>query len=342
LIVLVGSLFVSLVIAEVALRVLGIGYGNAPSNGHPVLHHIGPANHRMRVYTPSREFGGFDTYWNADGLPMKADLPPRGTPSIVFLGDSFTEGLQVAEGDRFVSRVGRDLGLPTINLGCSSYMPVLERLRLETFADRISPRAVVVQIYANDVADGVLMDTIAVRDARGRIVAVPGTRTPLWTRLARRSYVARLARKAWLSAAYTRDKEKRSGGAWGGEVWSPSFTKPLTEWFSPRELEIFERGLAELRDVCREHRWPLLLWVIPDRGSRTQGVRDHFYEHVRAVSDKLGIRFIDVAPFLPREQMRALFFPQDIHMTARGHAHVARALDAALKELSASEPGPPR
>lgn len=329
----------ALVIAEGALRALGIGYGNAPSNGHPVLHHVGPASHRMRVYTPSREFGGFDAYFNADGLPMEAELPAPSTPSIVFLGDSFTEGLQVVERDRFVSRVGRDLGLPAINLGCSSYMPVLERLRLEAFADRISPRAVVLQIFSNDVQDGVLAEKIAVRDARGRIIAVPGERTPLWTRVARTSYVARLARKASLSAAYSRDKEKRSGGTWGGGTWSPNFTKPIDEWFSAHEREVFERGISELRDVCEAHRWPLLLWAVPDRGSVVRGVTDHFYAYIRAVAAKLQIRFVDVAPLFPAEQMKDQFFPQDIHMTARGHEDVARALEGALKEVLASDAG---
>lgn len=329
---LLASLAVALLLAEGALRALGIGYGSAPLEGHPVLHHAAPPSYRMRVWSPNDEYGGFDAYFNGDGLSMRDELPPASTPSIVFLGDSFTVGMQVAEPRRFVARIGQDLAISAVNLGGTSYMPTLERLSLELFAERISPRAVVLQLYANDVLDGVEMDKIAVRDASGRVVAVPGARTPLSTRLARLSYVARLVRKGVLSFQYSRDKQRRSGGAWTASAWSPYFTKPIEAWFTPAELAVFERGVVEIRDVCRARGAPLLLWAVPDRGSILAGERDHFYEYVRALAERHAIRFVDVAPSFPRERVKELFFADDIHLTEQGHEAARAALEPALAE----------
>ncbi|SVD01981.1 uncharacterized protein METZ01_LOCUS354835, partial [marine metagenome] len=47
------SVLLTFVILEVFLRMLGIGYGNAPANSDPVLHHSHPNNYEFRSYGPN-------------------------------------------------------------------------------------------------------------------------------------------------------------------------------------------------------------------------------------------------------------------------------------------------
>ena len=43
----------------------------------------------------------------------------------MFMGDSFTEATQVSYEDTLVGRIGKNLSIPTSNLGASSYSPLL-------------------------------------------------------------------------------------------------------------------------------------------------------------------------------------------------------------------------
>lgn len=331
LLALLGSLTFALLLAELLLRALGVGYGNAPIVGHPRYHHWHPTDYHMRVWSSPAEYGGFDAHFNSEGMSGRAELPPKGTPSIVFLGDSFTEALQVPEDKRYAKQVAEALHLTAVNLGCSSFTPLLSRVQLETVADRLSPSLVVLQIFSNDVGDDAELRKHAVFDERGRVRAVPGEATSLSVRLARQSYLARLLRKTWLSVEHSREMSRRSGGAWQAVPWPSSFTKPMDEWFSPADLQGFETSVTELRDLCTSRGWPLALWVIPDRGALLRGEPDYYYDYQRRLADKLGIRFLDVRPAFPKEQLRELFFGYDIHFTEKGHAAVAALLARELE-----------
>ncbi len=325
------SLLFAALLAELALRIMGVGYGHAPIVGHPVYHHWHPGDYQMRVWSHPAEFGGFNASFNSQGMSGKAELPPPGTPSIVFLGDSFTEALQVPEDRRYVAQVASALGLAPVNLGCSSFTPLLSRLNLETFADRLSPAVVVLQIFSNDVGDDVELRKHATVDGAGRVTAAPGEQTSLSVRLARQSYLARLIRKTTLTIAHTREMSQRSGGSWQAVPWPSSFTRPMDEWFSPPERQGFETSVSEIRDLCKARGWPLVVWAVPDRGAVLRGERDWYYEYQQALAARLGIPFIDVAKAFPQERLRELFFGFDIHFNERGHAAVAELLAREIK-----------
>src|SRR5689334_20601063 len=82
------SFLALLAIMEVALRILGIGYGNTPIVGHPIFHHWHPASYKCLAWGPHNQWGGFDLEFNADGCCMRHEIPPVNHPSILFLGDS--------------------------------------------------------------------------------------------------------------------------------------------------------------------------------------------------------------------------------------------------------------
>lgn len=87
----------------------------------------------------------------------KTELPTAGTEdTVMFLGDSFTEGLHVRSEDTFVSLFGRGLnqaGLAVvpINAGVSGYGALEEAWTAETYASPVHARVVIANLYLNDV-----------------------------------------------------------------------------------------------------------------------------------------------------------------------------------------------
>lgn len=318
---------------EAGARVLGLGYGNSPALGHPTFHHWRPSNYAMRVWGADDEYGGFVTHFNADGFGMKADLPPAGTASVVLLGASFVEARQIPEEQRFVTLVGRELGIPSLNFGCSSFSPMLSRLQFDYFRDRVSPVAVVLLIYSNDIEGDANMAKLARHDEDGRIVAVPGVDTPLSVRLARRSYFARYVRKLWMSHRLANDMNRRTAGRWEGDAWAPYFPVPLTEYFSPEELARAEREIAALAERCGSEGCPFLLSVVPDRGSLLAGAADRLAEHFARFAERRGLFYVDLVEAFRSGSAKELFFAKDIHFSPKGHELVGRTMAAALRRV---------
>lgn len=318
---------------EAGARILGLGYGNSPALGHPVFHHWRPSNYSMRVWGENDEYGGFVTHFNSDGFGMKADLPPAGTASVVFLGDSFVEARQFPEEQRFVTLVGRELGIPALNFGCSSFSPLLSRLQFDYFRDRVSPVAVVLLIYSNDIEGDANMAKLARQDEDGRIVAVPGVDTPLSVRLARRSHFARYVRKLWMSHRLASDMNRRTAGRWEGDAWAPYFPVPLAEYFSREELARTECEVAALAQRCRSEGWPFQLSVVPDRGSLLAGVPDRLADHFARFAEQHGIVYVDLVEPFRAVSPKELFFATDIHFVVKGHELVGRTMAAALRRV---------
>ena len=331
------SLLICLIALEVALRVLGLGYGNSPHVGHPRFHHWNPTNHSMRVWSPQDEYGGFIASFNSEGFAMEEELPPPSQDVLLVIGDSFTAAREVPQDERFGELLGERFGLPVVNFGCGSFSPITERLLLESYADRVSPRVVVLQLYANDVEGDVNMARMANVDAKGRIESVPGSRTPWTVRLGRKVYMVRLARKAWLSHKFAQDREQRGAAQVALEPWAPYFTKPLDEWFSAEELAPTETALAEIRDLCRQRGWPLLVFTVPDRGALAEGKPDYFSEYFRRWAADNQVDFVDLLPAFRQYPARELFYGLDIHFTPLGHRVTADALADAVSQVLAQD-----
>ena len=74
LLLLLLSLLISVVFFEVVLRVLDIGYGNAPLVSNSKLHHSHPVDYKFRSHNPTNEYGGHIVYYDENGL-MSARTP---------------------------------------------------------------------------------------------------------------------------------------------------------------------------------------------------------------------------------------------------------------------------
>ena len=60
----VFSTFIAFLIAEILLRTLGIGYGNAPLERSPLYHHVHPSNYQFLMHDPRAEYGGYNIYYD--------------------------------------------------------------------------------------------------------------------------------------------------------------------------------------------------------------------------------------------------------------------------------------
>jgi lysophospholipase L1-like esterase len=155
LVVVLVSTLLSLVLAElVTRRTYGEGFEMLidPYEEHiyrPFLAYDQTSGERtVRFYTNSLG-------WK-DDRPGRVVAKQSGKPRIVFLGDSFAEGLGVAQKDSVPGVVQQALGpgFEVLNGGRSSYSPLIEYQRLKRFLEAgYQADAVVLMLDVSDVQD---------------------------------------------------------------------------------------------------------------------------------------------------------------------------------------------
>lgn len=82
--------------------------------------------------------------------PMPSPLPADG---ILVIGDSFTEGRQVARDERFTELLGARLGRRVYNVGHTGWSPLNAIKFLRAELPRFAPATVIVQVSGNDLGD---------------------------------------------------------------------------------------------------------------------------------------------------------------------------------------------
>lgn len=197
------STFIALIIAEIILRVIGLGYGNAPLIRSSVYHHVHPSNYEFFMHDPyNNEYGGFNVYYDDLGFRVnnKASKTIKLSTeknSIIFLGDSFTEGNQVPYDQTFVALVGLKQHVSFINMGVSGYSPLINKLLVENILPKFKGKTVILQAFSNDPReDDLLLDKAIFEN--DRLTKIDGGKDNIFINFARKSYFLRLLRKSQL------------------------------------------------------------------------------------------------------------------------------------------------
>ncbi|MCA9405428.1 MAG: hypothetical protein KC684_02740 [Candidatus Omnitrophica bacterium] len=95
---------------------------------------------------------------------------------VVFLGDSFTEGMQVEEADRYVERLEQWFNqqdvfngkkVQVINAGVRGYSPITHYLHYKNKIRQFKPDLVILQLFANDVFEDNASMARSVLDDKG-------------------------------------------------------------------------------------------------------------------------------------------------------------------------------
>ncbi len=158
------GLLLALITAEVALRILGISYPTI-TTFLSQNYYTGWAHQRgIRFPNPVDGRKTMITF-NSVGMRNAREFnekKPADAFRIAFVGDSFTEALQVAEKNDFVSVTERELAgcaalngknIQALNFGVFGYGNAQELILLRQSVLRYSPDLVVFQFYTNDLAD---------------------------------------------------------------------------------------------------------------------------------------------------------------------------------------------
>jgi lysophospholipase L1-like esterase len=331
-------LLLLLALVELGLRMAGKDYGNVPTNADPRLNWVHPRDYRYTVFSTTGEFGGHTVYFDSVGrraaLPGQSPALPSSAPTLLFLGDSFTEAIQMPYDSCFTGRLAKSLtGTRVLNYGVTGYSPVLYYLQLQQLLAKpsVSPTAVVITLYANDVRD----DSAALRRARmdkasGLITAIDGGE--------------KNSLKAWLRQLYLVKNLNRIYRQW--DYRQNAAEKPVTDFRKENYIEerpalhgtLTAEYLLHCKTLLEQRKIPLVVTVIPSlyKTVLDTAATGSFADQVRDWCQTAGIPYLDLERGFVQdaEQLRKqYFYPVDIHCTPAGHARIASLLEPTMQAL---------
>ncbi len=334
---LIMSLVFALLAVETGLRLARIGYGNAPFESDPILHHAHPKNYTFLSHTPSEEYGGFHIHYDAEGRAFSG--LEKGRPSkvtdcrIAFLGDSFTEAGQVPFASSFVGLIAAESNCDVRNYGVSSYSPIFYLVQWRQLVRQFRPSLVVMQLYSNDIASDHEFIEKSEFDGDGLPIAIPGPSGGSLNVLLRQSYLVRLVRKVQLKIQWLLSSGQVEQLVVGGYVEEDPEISPLS-------AKLMNALIAEIQSSGAT----AVLFVVPSK--YRLGARDREFE-TREFSDKWRdwgrsqnkLIFVDMpAAFRAGSRGGEAFFPIDIHFNADGHRIAAQALCRELHQKLGMSP----
>lgn len=318
---------IALIMAELLLRVFGIGYGNAPLVSDPILHHVHPTNYTFLSHGPRGEYGGHPVCYNEDGLvtnPNRQAIKAKDCKyRIAFLGDSFVESGQVAYSASFIGRLQASAdGLAEIrNYGVASYSPIYYLLQWREKVRHFQPTHVFILLYSNDISTDEQVIKQAICDSVGNILAIPGAGGGWLIEQMRKSYVVRFIRKVQLQLKWSLENRGKAKDIVGNYVEE-----------NPDISELSSQLLSTLAEEIQNSNGKFILMAVPSK-YRLAEHKQHFSEP--QFSDKLkkwaeqnAMEFVDLVQSFQQASKSGnkLFFEQDIHFNELGHAVVAKTL----------------
>lgn len=319
-------------IAEATLRLLKSGYGNAPLAADPILHHVHPHSYYYKVYSDHGEYGGHHVYYDKEGFVASPEIvdktETRQKYNLAILGDSFVEAGQVAYENSFVGILEKAGTNQTMirNYGVSSYSPAYYLLQWRQYVCRFHPTHVFILLYSNDIEGDRVAVSLARRDSKGEIIAIPAEESTMLQEVLRKSYVIRLVRYAQIKATWIIKNWNRKKDVVGGFVED-----------NPDLSELTQNLLNKLSQEIADSGAKVILMAVPSKfrlitKEKVSGIE--FGEKVGIWAQKNDIAYIDlIGPFKKAGAGEKLFFERDIHFNEAGHRVVAKTIAVAYPEL---------
>jgi len=267
------------------------------------------------------------------------EVPLRsGRPRIVFIGDSFTEGVGVAYEDSFVGRVDAALarrGVEVLNAGVISYCPIIYYRKVRHLLEDVGLRfdALVVYVDIGDIQDEVTYKL----DAEGNVRSRPVRRVqelaadqqhggrgfyryPRLKKFLDRNTL--LWSHAYVALERLFPMEGNRAGLW-------TMHDDAFEAYGREGLELARENMDRLHDLVRRHGIALTVAVYPwpdqirhrDLGSKqVTSWSEWAAAHGAGFIDHFP-RFIGASP--PDEVLDRYFIPGDVHWNEEGHRLIA-------------------
>lgn len=328
----IASVAAILAAIELILKVTSLGYLGIPVDGHPVLHHVNPANFEFRAYDLRGEVDETMIIYDEYGfrVPGRNHEYLKDKESVVFLGDSFVEASEVEYWDSFVGLFTKTHADKSVyNMGVSSYSPVLSYLQLKYHAKTVTPDLIYHLLYENDPAD----DERYYAEAKfqdGIAVTVSGEATSYFFNLLRHIYVARLLRRAQLALMALIERSIAPGQPRQTDDWLPRKSNPVALG------EITKRYIKLISAYTVGVKARYVLLCVPSKTQFNDGV-DHknFCLDVKGFAARNGINYIDLDAYFAGNTTANPFYDRNIHFNKIGHRMVFSAImDRSLHDRS--------
>jgi hypothetical protein len=300
---------------------------------HPIRRFTLRANQRAFTYGAPVEI-------DARGFRAGTSQPPGVAPRLLALGDSFTFGMGVHDGETWPAQVERDLrgrtGAPitVVNAGTISYGVFQEADLLRERGLDVRPITVVHALYWNDFmnaaapgpgeASPVTQEGYFAWDG---LEAQAGVRGRLKA-LASRSTLVFSLRQALATATAARE------GA-GASAYGRAFDRFVEQGLTPDEWQPIERFYRDLVSLGQTHGFRVLVVLLPisDLSGQPAALAHPYPAQALQRLRALDIPAVDAFTLLRQDPAAAQYFlPQgsDAHLNAAGYARIAPAIGAAL------------
>lgn len=282
---------------------------------------------------------------NEEGL-RSAAMPAGPEPTVLFIGDSFTFGWGVSEAERYTDLIGKQLGgVRTVNAGHWMYTFDQQLLLMRQLIERHRPAVVVQGFYWMHVRS--MFNHQLERNADGSLRAVLDPKIhvdPQGVLKFRSDWLERPPLGSQLVALVARavlNRDLRERAADWVDYMRPGSTRDAALWAETDAL------IGETARLLREAGIAYVPFLIPV----SVEVGGTLWSHVGWMSStpppgidvalpatrfaamlrRHGAEPVELAAALREDGGAALYFPQDGHWNAAGHAAVGRLLAPAVR-----------
>jgi len=293
-----------------------------------------------------------------DGAAREVQLKPS-SKRIIFIGDSFTEGIGMRYENSFVGLVGDRIHAEVLNSGVVGYSPKLYYLRTKYLIEEVGLKFDEALIFI-DISD--VLNEIEYEDyAPGQIDPANGTAYRIDSILSSRSALYYLLSSKVKSRKAMEQREILAGftPCWGVEhpeiynsrveaAWT--LDKNVYERFGKKGLLLAKQNMTSLIELLKMYNvmpyivvypWPAQIYAYDKDSLQVRFWRD-FSANNKVPFLDLFPEFIDEKRFTGPDEVYSRFFIQgDIHWNSAGHNMVANKILQFLEgNKSASFEGP--
>lgn len=317
----------SLILLEMILRFFNLGYLSLSVERSDILHHENLKNNYFTSYDFSneREWNNVDIYYDNLGNRFSGSNKNQdiNLKKYIFLGDSFTEALQVQWDKTFVGLIENKIPYyQIVNLGVTTYSPSIYYLKLKKDINEYKNiNKLLIQIFSYDFIDDeyykVYSNVPDISDPKEYISKLKYISPQkdmnkkreiidFFKKQLKKSYLIRYLKKIQKSYFYQK----------------VSWTNP-TETFV-RQNSITVEALIKIKEICEIKNIELSIFMIPDKKKLINNENDFHYNEFKNIMINNNFNFIDVLPYFKGHNN--LFFRKDIHLTEKGHEVLSEAL----------------
>ncbi len=252
-----------------------------------------------------------------------------GVRRLLFIGDSFTEGIGVDYEEAFVGRIARQLsgkGIEVLNAGVVSYSPVLYQRKLQYFIGQqgLEVDEVVVFLDNSDI-----MNEVEYEAELNEPRPVQHRRRSWLEFLERNSVTCRLLLKIkWIVLDQPRIQKIQNERNYNLSRWS--YEEKAFNDYGREGLGLAEKRMNGLLAFLKQRNIPMILAVYPSREQLLKQTRNSLQEIFwKEWASKNGVKFLNYFPVFfnlgkPEDTAKRYYLKGDLHWNQEGHEIVAQ------------------